>query len=487
MAVKTTIQQVKANQFILFSLLICCSFLFGCTSVNPKRLNQPKATLPNIVLFYADDLGWMDLGIQGSKYYETPNIDRIAKEGMRFTNAYANAANCAPSRACLMTGLYPPQHGIYTVGNATRGKAENRKLIPVENNRVLDSALLTLPEFLQNQGYRTAIAGKWHLSKNPLDYGFNANFGGFQAGHPKSYFSPYKNPNLTDGPGGEHLPDRLATDISNWITQQKNQPFFAYFPFYSVHTPIQARADLIEKYQNKPSEKYHNKPEYAAMIEAMDLAIGKVLKTIDDLKLAENTIIIFTADNGAHGGQTLSRPLRGAKGMYYEGGIREPLFIKWPNKIKANSQNDTPVIGSDLFPTIADILGDDSIQSKVDGASLLPLLKEEAITERALYWHFPAYLEMYKKDRAFEDSHDKPFFRTTPVSVIREGDWKLLEYFENGEVELYNLATDIGEVHNIARTNIAKSKELHQKLKDWQKETNAFVPTEFNSSYIPQK
>lgn len=486
MAVKTTIQQVKANQFILFSLLVSCSFLVHCTSTNTKRLNQTKNT-PNIVLFYADDLGWMDLGIQGSKYYETPNIDRIAKEGMRFTNAYANAANCAPSRACLMTGLYPPRHGIYTVGNAARGKTKNRKIIPVDNIKVLDSTLLTLPEFLQNQGYRTAIAGKWHLSKNPMDYGFDTNFGGFQAGHPTSYFSPYKNPNLTDGPEEEHLPDRLATEMSNWITQQKNQPFFAYFPFYSVHTPIQARKDLIEKYQNKPPEKHHNKPEYAAMIEAMDLAIGKILKTIDGLNLAENTIIIFTADNGAHGGQTLSRPLRGAKGMYYEGGIREPLFIKWPNKIKANSQNDTPVIGSDLFPTIADILGDNTIQSQVDGVSLLPLLKAEAITDRALFWHFPAYLEMYKKDRAFEDSHDKPFFRTTPVSVIREGDWKLLEYFESGALELYNLATDIGETHNLVIINPSKTTELHQKLKAWQKETNAFVPAKLNAEYVPQQ
>ena len=476
MAIKIPFQQTKSRQFIVFSLIIGCSFLFQCTSATQKITKQADITKPNIVLFYADDLGWMDVGIQGSKYYETPNIDRIAKEGMRFTNAYANAANCAPSRACLMTGLYPPRHGIYTVGNAARGKAKNRQIVPVTNKTVLDSNLLTLPAFLQNKGYQTAIAGKWHLSKDPTKYGFDTNFGGFQAGHPKSYFSPYKNPNLADGPDGEHLPDRLAKEMSNWIKQQKDEPFFAYFPFYSVHTPIQARADLIEKYQNKSPKKHHNKPEYAAMIEAMDLAIGKVLQTIDDLQLADNTIIIFTADNGAHGGQTLSRPLRGAKGMYYEGGIREPLMIKWTGKIESNSLNETPVIGNDLFPTIVDILNDKPVQEQLDGLSILPLLQGKPSADRALYWHFPAYLEMYKKDRAFEDSQGKPYFRTTPVSVIRDGDWKLLEYFETGELELYNLTTDIGEQDNLAQRNPTKANELHQKLKAWQGQTNAFIP-----------
>ncbi|MFK7983777.1 MAG: sulfatase [Saprospiraceae bacterium] len=476
MTIKILFQQTKTRQFIIVSLAISCFFLFQCTPTTSKIVKPPNLTQPNIVLFYADDLGWMDLAIQGSTYYETPNIDRIAKEGMRFTNAYANAANCAPSRACLMTGLYPPRHGIYTVGNAARGKAKNRKITPVTNKTVLDSSLLTLPTFLQNKGYQTAIAGKWHLSKDPIPYGFDANFGGFKAGHPKSYFSPYKNPNLTDGPEGEHLTDRLATDLSNWIKQQQNKPFFAYFPFYSVHTPIQARPDLIEKYQNKSPAQYHNKPEYAAMIEAMDLAVGKILQTIDEMGESDNTIIIFTADNGAHGGQTLSRPLRGAKGMYYEGGIREPLMIKWTGKIKPNSSNETPVIGNDLFPTIADILNDKSVQTGLDGISILPLLEGQAIKERALYWHFPAYLEMYKKDRAFEDSHGKPHFRTTPVSVIRVGDWKLLEYFENEELELYNLAKDIGEQNNLASSEVVKAKELYQQLKDWQIQTNAFIP-----------
>ena len=476
-----SIHSSKISYFLLMALLAACLIFYQCKSIKDKITEKQ----PNIILFYADDLGWMDLAIQGSKYYETPNIDRIAKEGMRFTNAYANAANCAPSRASLMTGLYPPRHGIYTVGDASRGKSVNRKLIPVVNQTVLDTSLLTLPVYLKTKGYQTAIAGKWHLSKDPTKYGFDANFGGFQAGHPKSYFSPYNNPNLSDGPKGEHLTDRLAYEMAIWIKDHDNQPFFAYFPFYSVHTPIQAKPRLIEKYKQKKPEQYHNKPEYAAMIESMDRAVGIILRSIESFGLTDQTIIIFTADNGAHGGQTLSRPLRGAKGMYYEGGIREPLFVKWPNKIAANTQNNTPVIGSDLFPTIAAILGDNKLENQLDGVSIWPLLKGKSIPERALYWHFPAYLEMYKNDRAFEDSQDKPFFRTAPVSVIRQGSWKLLEYFEQERIELYHLKEDIGETNNLKNTHPAKAKELQQKLKDWQVRTNAFIPTQLNPEFVP--
>ena len=483
----STLQSLSSDRFIglksifLFSLFIYCLLFFQCATLKHPSIPLNK---PNIILFYADDLGWMDLRVQGSTYYETPNIDQIAKEGMRFTNAYANAANCAPSRACLITGLYAPRHGIYTVGKATRGKSKNRKLIPVENKTVLDSALLTLPGFLKNKGYQTAIAGKWHLSKGPEKYGFPTNFGGFQAGHPKSYFSPYKNPNLPDGPIGEHLPDRLADEMANWIKKQQNRPFFAYFPFYSVHTPIQARMDLTKKYKNKNPEKWHNKPEYAAMIEAMDEAVGKILNTIESLNLSDNTIVIFTSDNGAHGGQTLSRPLRGAKGMYYEGGIRVPFIIKYPKIIKPNSVNHTPIIGSDIFPTIADILQDEMVKNQLDGQSLLPIFKGETMVERSLFWHFPAYLEGYKKDRAYEDSHDLPWFRTTPVSVIQEGNWKLLEYFENGDLELYNLAEDIGERNNLALKHPLKIEALHKKLKEWRTNTNAYVPTQLNPNFV---
>lgn len=463
----------------VFILLILCQ----CAAPSKRQTANNSESAPNIILFYADDLGWMDLGIQGSTYYETPNIDRIGEEGMLFTNAYSNAANCAPSRACLMTGLYTPRHGVYTVSSSERGKSEHRKLIPTKNKTVLDPKFLTLPSYLQKKGYTTCMAGKWHLSENPKPYGFDENFGGFQSGAPKSYFSPYKNPHLTDGPHGEHLPNRLAREVKDWIISNKDERFFVYFPFYSVHTPIQARQDLIEKYENKPPATWHNKPQYAAMIEAMDQAIGKILTTLDELQLDKETLIIFSSDNGAHGGQTLSRPLRGSKGMYYEGGIRVPLLIKWPGTIEPGTTNPTPVMGSDLFPTIVDILGDNPEQNQFDGISLTPLFFGETLPNRNLYWHFPAYLQSYKGDRAGEDSHDKPWFRTAPVSVIRQGKWKLLEFFENGDIELYNLSEDIGEKVDMTSRLPGKMKALHDQLKLWRTKVKAPVPLELNPDY----
>ncbi|MFT6596553.1 MAG: arylsulfatase A-like enzyme, partial [Akkermansiaceae bacterium] len=317
-----------------------------------------SAAPPNIVLIYADDLGYTDLSCQGSEFYETPNIDRIAKEGMTFTNAYAGAANCAPSRACLMTGHYPPRHGVFTVGNSDRGKAKNRKLIPIKNTEILDEKFVTLGEALQAKGYRTCVAGKWHLSKDPTKDGFHTNFGGTTWGHPKSYFSPYKNPYLKDGPKGEHLPERLGRDVANWIAENAKSPFFVYLPFYSVHTPIQAPKDLTAKYEKKPAHGSHRNPKYGAMLDAMDQAVGHILKTLDDNNLAQNTLVIFTSDNGPHGSVSRAEPLRGVKGMYYEGGIREPFLVRYPGVVKAGSTNVTPIIQIDLYPTFLELAGE---------------------------------------------------------------------------------------------------------------------------------
>ena len=329
------------------------------------------------------------------------------------------------------------------------------------------------------------MAGKWHLSDDPLPYGFDTNFGGYHAGHPASYFSPYKNPSLPDGPEGEHLPERLAREVSNWIIEHKDDPFFAYFPFYSVHTPVQAREDLAAKYETKTPGKHHNHARQAAMIEAMDQAVGKILKTLKENGLEENTIIIFTADNGPAGGQSIARPLRGSKGMYYEGGIREPLFVKWPGVIEAGSLSDVPVIGTDFFPTLAAITAAPTPDT-LDGVSLLPLLKgqTESLPERPLFWHFPAYLQMGKKDRAFEDSAGKPYFRTTPCSVVRLGDWKLIEYFETGKLELYNLREDLPERNDLAATETGKRDELHALLRQWRQDTQAPEPREPNPEFI---
>ena len=437
-----------------------------------------SAAPPNIVLIYADDLGYTDLSCQGSKFYETPNIDRIAKEGMTFTNAYAGAANCAPSRACLMTGHYPPRHGVFTVGNSDRGKAKNRKLIPIKNTEILDEKFVTLGEALQAKGYRTCVAGKWHLSKDPTKDGFHTNFGGTTWGHPKSYFSPYKNPYLKDGPKGEHLPERLGRDVANWIAENAKSPFFVYLPFYSVHTPIQATKDLTAKYEKKPAHGSHRNPKYGAMLDAMDQAVGHILKTLDDNNLAQNTLVIFTSDNGPHGSVSRAEPLRGVKGMYYEGGIREPFLVRYPGVVKAGSTNVTPIIQIDLYPTFLELAGE-AIPKRLDGVSLTSAFKSKPLADRSLFWHFPAYLQSYKAD---PDSASK-FFRTTPCSVIRKGAWKLIQYFEDGNLELYNLKSDLSEKENLAGKETKKTAELLKELKSWQMETKAPIPTVKNPKY----
>ena len=438
------------------------------------------ASKPNIVLFYADDLGYTDLACQGSTYYETPNLDRLAKEGVRFTQAYASAANCAPSRASLVTGKYTPRHGVFTVGNSDRGKAQHRKLIPIKNTQILDPKFTTFGEALQSHGYRTCVAGKWHLTKDPTKDGFHTNFGGTTWGHPKSYFAPYKNPYLKDGPKGEHLPERLGRDVSGWIKENAKSPFFVYFPFYSVHTPIQSTKELKAKYEKKKSSASHKNPAYAGMIESMDDAIGQVLKTLDELELADNTLVIFTSDNGPHGAISSAAPLRGSKGMYYEGGIREPFIARLPGTIKADTTNDTPVHQVDLFPTFL-ALAEAKPDSSHDGINILPALKGEALAERALFWHFPAYLQGYSAGNGSASKH----FRTTPCGVIRKGDWKLIEYFEDGTMELYNLKNDLSEKNNLASKEAAKAKELHEELKAWRKKTKAPVPTKKNPKYSP--
>lgn len=470
---------------VMVSIGLIMGFSVGDTAGQETKPEpgQKPADRPNIILFYADDLGWTDLGVQGSDFYESPAIDRIANEGMRFTQAYANAANCAPSRACLISGLYTPRHGVYTVKNSDRGKSIHRKLIPVENTPVLDRKFPTLPETLKKNGYTTCIAGKWHLSDDPIPYGFDRNFGGGSRGGPGSYFSPYNNPALPDGPVGEHLPDRLSTEVSDWIRENAGDPFFVYFPLYSVHSPISARQDLTEKYAGKTPGKFHDHAKYAAMIEAMDLAVGKVMHTLEELGLEDNTLVIFTSDNGPYGRASVAKPLRGGKGMYYEGGIRVPFFVKWPGVVSPGTVSDEPVIGMDIFPTLLEATHIPT-DTALDGKSLLSLMKgSKTPMERALFWHFPAYLQMYKADRSFHDSHDAPHWRTTPCGVIREGDWKLIEYFESGKAELFNLRNDPGERNELSTAEPAMKAAMYAKLKQWQQQTSAPIPTELNPAY----
>lgn len=439
-----------------------------------------KASTPNIILIYADDLGYTDLSCQGSTYYETPNIDRLAKEGMNFTQAYAGAANCAPSRACLMTGSYSPRHGIFTVGNSDRGKARHRQLIPTQNTTILDQKFTTIAEALKAKGYQTCVAGKWHLTEDPTKDGFDTNFGGTTWGHPKSYFSPYKNPYLKDGPKGEHLPERLGREVSAWIKKNAAKPFFVYFPCYSVHTPIQAKQEDTDRFAKKQGNASHDHPKYAAMIHSMDQAVGQILDTLDALQLAENTLVIFTSDNGPHGKYSSAKPLRGSKGMYYEGGIREPFLVRHTGTIQAGSKNKTPIHQVDLFPTFLAIIEAKAPKTQpLDGINLLPAFSGDALPSRSLFWHFPAYLQGYRDDPDARSPH----FRTTPCSVIREGDWKLIQYHEDGSLELFNLAEDLSEKNNLAKKNHEQAQAMLKKLQAWQQETKAPIPDKKNPKY----
>ncbi|AQT67343.1 Arylsulfatase [Anaerohalosphaera lusitana] len=446
---------------------------------------KSKNRKPNVVFILIDDMGWRDVGFMGSKYYETPNIDRLASEGMVFTDAYANAPNCAPSRACLMSGQYSPRHGVYTVAPSARGKSIYRKIVPTPTKRVLDPAIPTLAEALKPAGYVSASMGKWHLGNDPqagpVAQGFDLNVGGFQAGHPKSYFSPYRNPELEDGPRGEYLTDRLTDEALKFIETNKDRPFFLYLPHYAVHTPLQAKKQMIEKYKNKEPDGGQNNSTYAAMVESTDKGVGRIMDKLAELGIEDETIVVFFSDNGGHGGVTDNSPLRGSKGMLYEGGIREPLIVKWPGKVKAGSNCDVPVIGTDFYPTLLEACGAKKPAGHVlDGESIVKLLEGGKMLERkAVFWHFPAYLGGYKPSQGV--------WRTVPGGAVRVGDWKLIEFFDDGHVELYNLKEDIGETNDLARKMPEKAKELHGILKKWQAEVDAPIPTEKNPRFDKEK
>lgn len=432
------------------------------------------------MLILADDLGWTDLGCAGSDYYETPRIDRLADEGLLFTNAYMCAANCAPSRAAIMSGQYAPRTGVYTVSPAARGRSENRRLIPIANNPTLAPAVITVAEALRGAGYRTGHFGKWHLGADPetgpLAQGFDVNVAGSRRGHPSSYFSPYGNGDIADGPEGENLTLRLAEEASSFIRVGGGEPFFLYLPFYAVHTPIQPEPERLEHFRAKPTGARHTRPGYAAMIATMDEAVGRVLDALEESGLAGNTVVFFTSDNGGNGRITNNAPLRGAKGMFYEGGIRVPFIVRWPGRIDPGARCDVPVTGIDFLPTLLEIAGIDPPAQPLDGVSLLPVLTGAPSLHRtAIYWHFPAYLE---------SSGVVPGpWRTTPVGAIRAGRYKLLEFFEDGRLELYDLEQDESESHDLGAQMPEKRDELHAMLKAWRAGIGAPVPIEPNPGY----
>ncbi|MEN7548022.1 sulfatase [Rapidithrix thailandica] len=463
----------------LFKPYYASLFLFLFFACQAKKHEQAK---PNIILIYVDDYGWRDVGFNGSQFYETPHIDQLAADGMTFTNAYANAPNCAPSRACLLSGQYSPRHGIYTVNSSERGDKAQRKIIPIPNKTTLDTGVLTMAEALKPAGYTSVSIGKWHLGEapytGPKGQGFDINIGGTHKGHPKSYFSPYQNPKLQDGPEGEYLTDRLNEEAIRFIEQHQEAPFFMYLTHFAVHTPIQGKKELTEKYNHKPVVDEQKNAEYAAMIESVDQGVGKIVEKLKALNLYQNTMIVFYSDNGGHGVVTSNKPLRGSKGMLYEGGIRVPMSVTWPEKIQARTRSEVPVIGTDLFPSFLEAAGLKKPEEKIlDGESLFPLLTQSGPLQReAIYWHFPAYLEAYHPSQGA--------FRITPAGAIRKGDYKLIEYFEEGRFELFNLKEDLEESQNLIAKEPAKLQELKLLMSQWRQAIQAPVPMEPNPDYI---
>ena len=447
--------------------LILSTFLF-LLFISSLSLSKP-----NILFILIDDMGWMDLGCQGNKNLHTPNIDALAKGGIRFTDAYAPAPVCSPTRAAILTGQTPARLKITNhLPHQDRFTPKSSKLLPARMLNHLPLKYVTLAEKLKKDaGYATAFIGKWHLytgkneKYNPLNQGFDINIGGCSYGGPPTFFDPYKIDFLANRKKGEYLPDRLADETIAFITKQQsaNKPFFVALWNYTVHWPMEAPADLLEKYKNLPVRGYRDY-RYAAMIEAMDNAVGKVLNSLDNLNLTDETLVIFSSDNGPFGGVGDASPLRADKGHLYEGGIRVPLIIRWPGKIKPRTLDETPVILTDLYPTILEVSGIDSnVNYPVDGKNLLPLLKErKKLNNRSLFWHYPNFA--FHRDNRLG-------------SAIREGDYKLLHFYDNDSIELYNLRKDISETNDLSRELPQLALKLKNKLESLLKESGAAMPT----------
>ncbi|MEX0983065.1 MAG: sulfatase [Bacteroidales bacterium] len=455
---------------------------FATVLLTVSSCQQRTPEKPNVLFILVDDLGYHDLGFTGSEYYETPNIDRLAAESMVFTQGYATCQVCSPSRASIMSGKSPARHGITDwigakTGEDWRKAGRFNKLLPPENGDHLPHAYTTLPEAMKEAGYATFYAGKWHIGGEgslPTDHGFDINQGGFHAGGPYTggFFSPFNNPKMEDyeGEKGMSLPMKLAQETEKFIREHKDAPFFAFLSFYAVHAPIQTTEEKWAKYRDKaeemgiaepgfemkkflPMRVVQDNPVYAGLVEMTDDAVGHVLELLEELGLAENTIVIFTSDNGGVSAgdafATSNLPLRGGKGYQFEGGIREPYFIKVPWLGLAGKSSSVPATGTDFYPTILELTGKELRPNEhLDGISLVPALRGEAIPDRPLYWHYPHYGNQGGE----------------PSSIIRLGDWKLIHYYEDDRVELYNLASD-GEEHNdVAADHPALVSQLHEQL-----------------------
>lgn len=481
-------------------ILICVLILLGASNTN-AQINSGKDfgtqgyideqisvgetknnSKPNVVLLLVDDLGWRDVGFMGSKFYETPNIDNLAKEGMIFTNAYAASAVCSPTRASIQTGRYPTRIGVtdwikarFQVGKGeltvpSEYKENEVKLLRTPSNPYwMEQDEVTIAELLKEQGYFTCHIGKWHLGPDdyyPENQGYDINIAGSDMGQPVNYFDPYSNkkgvdfPTLQPRKEGEYLVDRLADELVNVIQKNKNKPFFINMNYYAVHTPIMGKPEIINKYEAKDKMDDQTNAAYAAMVESVDDAVGKLIQALKKEKVMDNTIIIFFSDNGGLLGSTSNMPLRSGKGFPYEGGIREPMFVYWKGKIKAGSSIDLPVISVDLLPTICSLTKTPLPEIIIDGRDISPLFNNEKLPQVPLYWHFPHYR-----------GND-----VVPYSIIRDGDWKLIKRYEGREFELFNLKKDLSESNEVSAQFPDKVIELNKKLENWLKNTNAKLP-----------
>jgi arylsulfatase A-like enzyme len=442
---------------------------------------------PNIVFIFADDLGWADVPFHGSDFMQTPRLESLRSEGMTFTNAYASMANCAPSRATMLSSMYTPRHAVYAVQSTKRGPVNEMRLLPVPNVLDLDTNIVTFAEAMSDAGYRTGLFGKWHLGfgdgHKPTDQGFDDYMD-----------SRFPNPNRfrdePDDPKGLFSISRAACDF---MEEHRERPFLAYISHHAIHTTLEARPSSLQKFRDLPPGEQHSDPLYAACTYDLDAAVGVVLDKLEELGLADNTVVLFTSDNGGTQ-KSLQEPLRGSKGGYFEGGIRVPMLVRWPGVVRPGSVCDEPVSNIDFYPTFLGIAAAPPPAGQaMDGASLLPLLRESGnLAREALFWHFPGYLD---------DPVIRPrdtIFRTRPVTVVRKGDWKLHLFHEewqldggreavttNNSVELYNLRDDIGERNNLAVSHPEKREELIDEILAFWERTSAVLPSEPNPEYRP--
>jgi len=470
------------NKIVFFPLLL---LLTACQS------RQEDQSHTNFVIVLADDMGWSDPGFMGNEFYETPHLDRLAQQGMIFNRFYPAAANCAPTRASLLTGMYGPRHGVYLPQGYARGGATEKMRFKVPTHGE-DSTFLTFPvsinhvepdvvslaEMLQPAGYVSARLGKWHIGDDNQGFDLVSAAGvpgeiTNKGGDEKRYYN-------------DTTVARKLTDLAiNFLEENQEQPFFLYLSHWEVHTPLAAAEKRVEYYRQKlenESPDFAYDPVYAAEVEVIDRSVGRVMQKLEDLDLIENTVFIFTSDNGGVSDITNNAPLRAGKGTYYEGGIRTPMVIRWPQVVQPGTLTDVPVNGIDFLPTFAALAGvEPPIGQPVDGVSLVPLLQGEVLPDRELYFHFPLYLGGGGKDKVMATYQgDEDYWRAVPSTTIIDGDWKLIYYYEYDNHELYNLADDIGEENNLAGKMPEKAQEMMKKLKQWTVSTEAPVPEVLN-------